>query len=80
MLRKTILLTIPEPILKKLKIDKKKRGFSKLQELIIDIVRDNYFRKSKTGAKRGRPKHEIDEHKILRGEIKKGKKISEPWI
>jgi len=78
---KSVILTIPQPILVKLESDKNKRGFSNLQELIISIVRENYFRKySKTGAKRGRPITKLDEHKIISKKTTKGKKISEPWI
>jgi len=80
MAKKIVLLTIPEPILEKLEKDMEKRGFEKLQELIIDVVRDNYFRKSKrTGGKRG-PKRGLDERKIIGPKPKKGKRISEPWI
>ena len=75
-----ILLSIPEPILKKLKEEKQKYAYTSIQEIIIDALRDKfYFQKGKKEkTKRGRPR-KLNEMKILtRKKIfsKKGEPIS----
>tara|TARA_Y100000310_G_scaffold321461_1_gene379123 strand:+ start:511 stop:753 length:243 start_codon:yes stop_codon:yes gene_type:complete len=61
-----ILLSVPDPILKKLEAEMEKYAYSSLQEVIVDALRDKFYfqagKKEKT--KRGRPK-KIREEKIL---------------
>ena len=76
---KKVLLSIPEPILKKLESEKEKYAYSSIQEVIVQLLRDSLFvETSPSYETRGRPK-KIREEKILsRKKIfsKKGEPIS----
>ncbi|MBI4447872.1 hypothetical protein HY643_02735 [Candidatus Woesearchaeota archaeon] len=72
-----IFLTIPEPILKKLREEMKKYAYTNMQEAIVDILRDKFYSKIEGKKKLGRP-IKINEEKVLtRKKIfsKKGIKI-----
>ncbi len=47
MTSKKITLSIPEPILNKLKDEKKKYAYSSIQEIIVDILRNKFYFKKK---------------------------------
>ena len=64
MASKKILLTIPGPIFKILKKEMEKYAYTSTQELILEILRDKYFRQLKS-KKRGRPK-KMDETRLWR--------------
>ena len=76
---KKVLLSIPEPILKKLESEKEKYAYSSIQEVIVQLLRDSLFVETEPSYEtRGRPK-KIREEKILsRKKIfsKKGEPIS----
>ena len=62
---KRILLTLPESFYKKLKAEKSLYVYDSLQQMIIEILRERYFRSAnKGGGKRGRPR-KIDEFRIM---------------
>ncbi len=67
MAQKKITLTIPEPLLNKLKQEKQKFSYNSLQEIIIDTLREKYLRNSLASKehKRGRPP-KIREENVLR--------------
>ena len=53
---KKIILTLSEPVSKRLESEKKKFGYSTIQEIINETLRDKFFRESVAGVKRGRPR------------------------
>jgi len=62
---KRILLSIPEPIMKKLKHEMELYAFTSLQDVIIDALRNKfYFQLPRSTTKKGRPR-KLDEMKIL---------------
>ena len=74
-----ITLRIPKNIIKKLKEEKSKYAYTSLQEIILEALREKYFRQNEKGAeKRGRPK-KINELAFIsrKGKIfsKKGENI-----
>ena len=73
-------LSIPEPILNKLKQEKQKYAYTSIQEIIIDALRDKfYFQKGKKEkTKRGRPRKLNEMKTLTRKKIfsKKGEPIS----
>lgn len=68
-MNKQINLRISEQMYRKLQAQLKRYSYSSVQEVILDAVREKYFRHSQVvpGAKRGRPKEEngLDRLKIL---------------
>lgn len=78
MTTKKIILTLPEPILKILKKEKKKFAYNTIQEIIVEALRDKFFRAiPKTTKKRGRPRGIRPERIITRKNlfVKKGGEI-----
>ena len=73
-----ITLTIPEPIFKKLENEKKKYAFLSVQEIIVDSLRDKYFRVFMGKSRKGRPRKIREEKLITKKKIfdKKGVAIS----
>lgn len=60
-----ITLRLPEPIYNKLRAQLKLYAYTSVQEVIIDALREKYFRQSRvTGGKRGRPR-KINEFRIM---------------
>ena len=59
-----ITLSIPEQILKELKKEKQDYGYSSLQAVIIDNLREKYFKKLREKETRGRP-NKFDAVKFL---------------
>lgn len=60
-----VLLSLPEPIYNKLKAQLRLYAYTSVQEVIIDALREKYFRQSRvTGGKRGRPR-KINELRLL---------------
>jgi hypothetical protein len=53
---KKIILTLSEPVFEKLGSEKKKFGYSTIQEIINELLRDKFFRESAPGVKKGRPR------------------------
>ena len=64
MTSKAIKLSIPEPILKKLKTEKKTFAYSSVQEIIIETLREKYFRTVLGKRSPGRPP-KLREGKII---------------
>ncbi len=64
MASKNIMLAVPEQIFKILKNEKENLGYSSVQELILEALREKYFKNKKEKESRGRPK-KIDETEIL---------------
>jgi len=78
MASKKVMLTIPESVFNKLKKQKKTFGYSSIQEVIMEILRDKLVRVPLKRGKVGRPR-KLDEIKILTSKqkvfSKKGVKI-----
>ncbi len=53
---KKIILTLSGPVFEKLGAEKKKFGYSTIQEIINEVLRDKFFRESAPGVKKGRPR------------------------
>ena len=54
---KQIKLTLPEPMLKRLEDEKERFAYHTVQEIILEAIRDKFFRGQPVGnTKRGRPK------------------------
>lgn len=51
-----IKLTVPEKMLQKLKQEKENFSYPSVQMIILEALRDRYFKTPKTGEKRGRPR------------------------
>lgn len=72
-------LSVPEQIFKQLDRKKKDYAYASVQELIIEMLRDQlYYKKKKKTETRGRPKKIREEKIITRKKIfsKKGEPIS----
>lgn len=78
MASKKIILSVPENIMKKLKYEKVAYSYNSIQEIILEALREKYFRqKEKSAETRGRPR-KLDEARILTAKkifSKKGVKI-----
>jgi hypothetical protein len=57
---KKIILTLSGSVFEKLKFERDKYGYSTIQEIVNELLRDKFFRESAPGVKKGRPK-KIDE-------------------
>ncbi|MBT3397990.1 hypothetical protein HOA55_01355 [archaeon] len=53
---KKIILTLSGPVFDKLKSERDKFGYSTIQEIINELLRDKFFRESAPGVKKGRPR------------------------
>tara|TARA_Y100000310_G_scaffold153608_1_gene153018 strand:+ start:4579 stop:4818 length:240 start_codon:yes stop_codon:yes gene_type:complete len=76
---KKLLLSIPEPFLKKLNQEKQKYAYTSMQEIIIQILREKYFYKIDSAKpKVGRPRKLREEKIISRKKIfsKRGEPIN----
>ncbi|NQV08277.1 hypothetical protein HQ529_00325 [Candidatus Woesearchaeota archaeon] len=60
---KKILLTIPEPILKELLKERDKYAYSSIQEVIMNLLRDNLIKRKLGKNPVGRPR-KLDEVKV----------------
>jgi len=78
MASKKVTLEIPESVFDKLDKERKTFGYSSIQEVIMEMLRDKFLRAPLMIGKVGRPK-KLDEIKILTGKqkvfSKKGEKI-----
>ena len=61
MVSKKIIVSMPEAMYDKLQVEKKKLAYVSVQEIILELLRDKYF---KPKSRRGRPK-KVDEDIIL---------------
>jgi len=53
-----------KPIMEMLEKEKEMFAYANVQDLITEILRDRYFKRTLTGKKRGRPK-KVDETRVL---------------
>ena len=65
MVQNKITLTLTEPMLKRLELEKERFSYESVQEIIKEVLRDKFFREGPAGdSKRGRPK-KLDYDKSL---------------